>query len=82
MRRTRIVAVCGKTQNEAQTQEDKDPNRRGRAGARKGRRAPGMIDDGEGTRGVGQVVGAVRKRSSAGRADLKKTKEVFGLVGE
>jgi hypothetical protein len=41
-----------------------------------------VIDDGEGARGVGQIVRAVRKRSGAGRADLKKAKEVFGLVGE
>ncbi|KAJ3536198.1 hypothetical protein NMY22_g6134 [Coprinellus aureogranulatus] len=76
-----VVAVCRETDDEHACTKDQSPDRDGSLGSRELAGVPDVEDDGEGTNGVGDVVGSVGEGGNAGGEDLEEGVEVLGVVG-
>lgn len=75
-----VVTVSGQTEDQGGSSVDEHPDLDVRVLAGGETKLPSVVDDREGTDGVGQVVGSVGERGGATGEDLHKGVGVLGLV--
>ena len=75
-----VVSISGKTNDDHGTTKGQHPDGSVGVLTRRGSSGPNVVDGGEWTDGVGDVVGAVGERLGAGSHDLKERVHVFGFV--
>lgn len=75
-----VVTVGSETKDEHTTTESESPDVNLGAGTRDSTGGPGVVDDGEGTNGIGNVVGTMSEGGNTGGHNLHEGIKMLGAV--